>query len=360
MYKIAGELTAAVMHVAARSLATQGLSIFGDHSDVMAVRQTGFALLCSASVQEAHDLALVAHAATLATRVPFVHFFDGFRTSHEVNVIRPLPDEVLRELIDDHLVRAHRERALSPDHPVLRGTAQNPDVFFQAREASNPFHAIVPQVVQWTMDRFAALTGRAYLLFDYHGAPDAERVVVVMGSGHGAVEETVDALVAGGERVGVVNVRLFRPFYGEAFAGALPPTVRAIGVLDRTKEPGAPGEPLYQDVVTALAERVSTGALPVMPRVIGGRYGLSSKEFDPAMAKAVFDELTKDQPKNHFTVGIVDDVSHTSLEVDRSFTTEPDDVVRAVFYGLGADGTVSANKASVMIIGEGTDLYAQG
>ena len=345
MYKIAGELTPAVIHVAARTLATHALSIFGDQSDVMAVRPTGWAMLASSDVQAAQDLAAIAHTATLESRVPFLHFFDGFRTSHEVNVIRPLPDEVLRDLVDDHLVRAHRERALSPDHPVLRGTAQNPDVFFQAREASNPFHAIVPQVVQWTMDRFAELTGRAYHLFDYHGAPDAERVVVVMGSGAGAVEETVDALVAGGEKVGVVNVRLFRPFSGEAFAGALPPTVRAIAVLDRTKEPGAPGEPLYEDVVTALSERVSTGALPVMPRVIGGRYGLSSKEFDPAMAKAVFDELAKDQPKNHFTVGIVDDVSHTSLEVDRSFTTEPDDVVRAVFYGLGADGTVSANKS---------------
>ena len=360
MYKIAGELTPAVIHVAARTLATHALSIFGDQSDVMAVRQTGWAMLASSDVQAAQDLAAIAHAATLECRVPFLHFFDGFRTSHEVNVIHTLPDEVLRDLVDDHLVRAHRERALSPDHPMLRGTAQNPDVFFQAREASNPFHAIVPQVVQWTMDRFAELTGRAYHLFDYHGAPDAERVAVVMGSGTGAVEETVDALVAGGEKVGVVNVRLFRPFSAEAFAGALPPTVRAIAVLDRTKEPGAPGEPLYQDIVTSLSERVAAGARPAMPRVIGGRYGLSSKEFDPAMAKAVFDELAKDQPKNHFTVGIVDDVSHTSLEVDHSFTTEPDDVVRAVFFGLGADGTVSANKSSVKIIGEGTDLYAQG
>ena len=317
-------------------------------------------MLASSDVQAAQDLAAIAHAATLESRVPFLHFFDGFRTSHEVNVITELGDDVLRELVGDHLVRAHRERALSPDHPVLRGTAQNPDVFFQAREASNPFHAIVPQVVQWTMDRFADLTGRAYHLFDYHGAPDAERVVVVMGSGHGAVEETVDALVARGEKVGVVNVRLFRPFSPEAFAGALPPTVRAIAVLDRTKEPGAPGEPLYQDVVTVLAERTAAGDLPSMPRVTGGRYGLSSKEFDPAMAKAVFDELAKERPKNHFTVGIVDDVTHTSLEVDRSFTTEADDVVRAVFYGLGADGTVSANKNSIKIIGEETDLYAQG
>jgi pyruvate-ferredoxin/flavodoxin oxidoreductase len=359
MYKIAGELTPAVIHVAARTLATHALSIFGDQSDVMAVRQTGWALLASSDVQAAQDLAAVAHAATLECRVPFLHFFDGFRTSHEVNVITSLGDDVLRTLVDDHLVRAHRERALSPDHPVLRGTAQNPDVFFQAREAANPFHAIVPQVVQFTMDRFAELTGRAYHLFDYHGAPDAERVVVVMGSGAGALEETVDALTAAGEKVGVVNVRLYRPFAAEAFTASLPPTVRSIAVLDRTKEPGSLGEPLYQDVVTALAERAATDGAPT-PRVIGGRYGLSSKEFDPAMAKAVFDELERESPKRHFTVGIVDDVSHTSLDVDPSFTTEADDVVRAVFYGLGADGTVGANKNSVKIIGEGTDLYAQG
>jgi pyruvate-ferredoxin/flavodoxin oxidoreductase len=359
MYKIAGELTPAVIHVAARTLATHALSIFGDQSDVMAVRQTGWAMLASSDVQAAQDLAAVAHAATLECRVPFLHFFDGFRTSHEVNVVASLRDDVLRTLVDDHLVRAHRERALSPDHPVLRGTAQNPDVFFQAREASNPFHAIVPQVVQFTMDRFAELTGRAYHLFDYHGAPDAERVVVLMGSGAGALEETVDALTASGEKVGVVNVRLFRPFSPDALLGALPQSVRSIAVLDRTKEPGSVGEPLYQDVVTALAERAASGG-PAMPRVIGGRYGLSSKEFDPAMAKAVFDELAKESPKRHFTVGIVDDVSHTSLDVDPSFTTEADDVVRAVFYGLGADGTVGANKNSVKIIGEGTDLYAQG
>ncbi len=291
LYKIAGELTPAVIHVAARTVAAHALSIFGDHSDVMAVRQTGWAMLASSDVQAAQDLAAISHAATLESRVPFLHFFDGFRTSHEVNVITPLGDDELRELIDDHLVRAHRERGLSPDHPVLRGSAQNPDVFFQAREACTPFHAIVPQVVQWTMDRFARLTGRAYHLFDYHGAPDAERVLVLMGSGNGAAQETVDALVAGGERVGLVNVRLFRPFSGEAFAAALPSSVRSIAVLDRTKEPGALGEPLYQDVVTALAERVAEGALPSMPRVVGGRYGLSSKEFDPAMVKAVFDEL---------------------------------------------------------------------
>jgi pyruvate-ferredoxin/flavodoxin oxidoreductase len=360
LYKIAGELTPAVIHVAARTLATHALSIFGDQSDVMAVRQTGWAMLASSDVQAAQDLAAIAHASTLECRVPFLHFFDGFRTSHEVNVIDALEDDVLRALIDDHLVRAHRERALSPDRPVLRGSAQNPDVFFQAREAASPFHAIVPQVVQLTMDRFARLTGRAYHLFDYHGAPDAERVVVLMGSGYGAAAETVDALVAAGERVGVVNVRLYRPFSGEAFAAALPAGVRSIAVLDRTKEPGSIGEPLYQDVVTTLAERVAAGALPALPRIVGGRYGLASKEFDPAMVKAVLDELATDLPKRHFTVGIVDDVSNTSLDVDRSFGTESADVVRAVFYGLGADGTVSANKSSVKIIGEGTDLYAQG
>jgi pyruvate-ferredoxin/flavodoxin oxidoreductase len=357
MFKIAGELTPAVIHVAARTVATHALSIFGDQSDVMAVRTTGWAMLASSDVQGAHDLAAVAHAATLEARVPFVHFFDGFRTSHEVNVIEPLNDDVLHALIDDRLVRAHRERGLTPDHPVLRGTAQNPDVFFQAREAASPFHASVPAIVQATMDRFAEETGRSYHLFDYRGAPDAERVVVLMGSGNGAVAETVDELIRRGERIGVVNVHLFRPFSAEAFVRALPSSTRSIAVLDRTKEPGALGEPLYQDVITALTEHPLAGG---MPTVVGGRYGLSSKEFDPAMAKAVFDELAADRPKNHFTVGIVDDVSGSSLEVDRSFATEPDDVVRAVFYGLGADGTVSANKSSVKIIGETTDLFAQG
>ena len=359
MYKIAGELTPAVIHIASRTVATHALSIFGDHSDVMAVRQTGWAMLASSDVQAAQDLAAIAHASTLASRVPFIHFFDGFRTSHEVNTIVPLDEAVLRTLIDDGLIRAHRDRALSPDHPVLRGSAQNPDVFFQAREAVSPFYADVPDVVQRTMDRFAELTGRSYHLFDYHGRPDAERVVVLMGSGEGAVREAVDALDQRGDKVGVLNVRLFRPFSIEALADALPPTAQAIGVLDRTKEPGAVGEPLYQDVVTALAQRAASGDGP-MPRVIGGRYGLSSKEFDPAMAKAVFDELAKELPKPHFTVGIVDDVSHTSLDVDRSFVTEDDEVVRAVFFGLGADGTVSANKSSVKIIGEGTELNAQG
>jgi pyruvate-ferredoxin/flavodoxin oxidoreductase len=360
MYKIAGELTPAVIHVAARTLATHALSIFGDHSDVMGVRSTGWAMLASSDVQSAQDLAAIAHTATLGCRVPFLHFFDGFRTSHEVNVIEPLDDDVLRRLVDDHLVRAHRERALSPDHPVLRGSAQNPDVFFQAREASSPFHAIVPEIVQRTMARFADLTGRSYHLFDYHGHPDAERVVVAMGSSNGALIETVDELTASGERFGVLNVRLYRPFSADAFVASLPSTVTSIAVLDRTKEPGAPGEPLYQDVVTSLAERVAVGALPAMPIVIGGRYGLSSKEFDPSMAKAVFDVLPAERPKNHFTVGIVDDVSRTSLDVDRSFSAEADDVVRAVFYGLGADGTVSANRSSVKIIGDTTDLFAQG
>jgi len=360
MFKIAGELTPTVIHVAARTIATHALSIFGDQSDVMAARPTGWAMLASSSVQAAQDLAAVAHAATLEARLPFLHFFDGFRTSHEVNVIESLGDDVLREIVDDHLVRAHRERALSPDHPTLRGSAQNPDVFFQAREAGNPYYQVAPSIVQFTMDRFAELTGRRYHLFDYVGAPDAERVVVLMGSGVGAVTETVEVLASRGEKVGAVEVRLFRPFSTEAFAAALPPTVKAVAVLDRTKEPGAAGEPLYQDVVTALAEQVAAGRLTAMPRVIGGRYGLSSKEFSPAMAKAVFDELAKAEPKNHFTVGIVDDVSHTSLDVDPSFSTEQDDVVRAVFYGLGADGTVSANKSSVKIIGGGTDFYAQG
>jgi len=363
MFKIAGELTPFVMHVAARTIATHALSIFGDHSDVMAARTTGFAMLASSSVQEAQDLALVAHAATLGTRVPFLHFFDGFRTSHEMGKIRPLDDDDLRALIDDTLVRAHRERGLSPERPRLRGSAQNPDVFFQAREACSPFYAAVPDVVQSTMDQLAERTGRAYRLFDYVGHPEAERVLVLMGSGAGAAEETVEALVAAGERVGLVKVRLYRPFSAEAFVAALPTSTRAIAVLDRTKEPGAPGEPLYQDVQTSLAEELQVGRARFelgSPFVIGGRYGLSSKEFTPAMVKAVLDELTGREPRNHVTVGIVDDVSGSSLPVDHSFSTEPADVVRAVFYGLGADGTVSANKNSIKIIGEHTDLHAQG
>ncbi|MGZ8582459.1 MAG: pyruvate:ferredoxin (flavodoxin) oxidoreductase [Actinomycetota bacterium] len=363
MFKIAGELTPFVMHVAARTVATHALSIFGDQSDVMAVRTTGFALLCSSSVQEAQDLALVAHAATLETRVPFLHFFDGFRTSHEVAKIEALADADLRALIDDRLVRAHRARALSPEHPVLRGSAQNPDVFFQAREASNPFYLAAPDAVQATMDRLAERTGRAYHLFDYAGHPDAERVLVMMGSGCGAAEEAVDALVAHGERVGVVKVRLFRPFSPGALLSALPETTRSLMVLDRTKEPGAIGEPLYQDVVTAISEEVGAGRSQLrggMPRVLGARYGLASKEFTPAMAKAALDALDDPGAPQHSTVGIVDDVTNASLPVEAGFDTEHEETVRAVFYGLGSDGTVSANKNSIKIIGERTDLHAQG
>ncbi len=362
MYKIAGELTATVFHVAARSLAAQGLSIFGDQSDVMAARQTGWAMLASSSVQEAQDLALIAHAATLEARVPFLHFFDGFRTSHEVMKIEPLADDDLRAMIDDDLVRAHRARGLNPERPFMRGTAQNPDVYFQAREAANPFYLACPSILQRRMDAFAALTGRHYHLFDYAGAPDAERVVVLMGSGAETAEETAAALRRQGEKVGVLKVRLFRPFSVEHVVRALPASVRAIAVLDRTKEPGSAGEPLYQDVVAAVSEALASGTAPFtrFPRVIGGRYGLSSKEFTPAMAKAVFDELQQEHPTSHFTVGIVDDVTHTSLEVDPSFSTEDPETVRCLFYGLGSDGTVGANKNSIKIIGEDTANYAQG
>jgi len=360
MYKIAGELTPTVIHVAARSLAVQALSIFGDQSDVMAARATGFAMLCSASVQEAMDLALVAHAASLRTRIPFLHFFDGFRTSHEVAKTEIVPDEVIRKLIDDCLVFDHRARALSPDHPVLRGTAQNPDVYFQARETVNPYYAACPDATQKAMDEFAGLTGRQYRLFEYHGHPEAERVLVLMGSGCEAVHETVDYLNARGERVGVVKVRLYRPFDMKRFVGALPPSVHALAVLDRTKEPGSAGEPLYLDCVGALHEERQTGKPRAVPKVVGGRYGLSSKEFTPAMVKAVFDNLAQDKPKNHFTVGIHDDVTHTSLAYDAALGIEPDDVFGALFYGLGADGTVGANKNSIHIIGENTPNYAQG
>jgi pyruvate-ferredoxin/flavodoxin oxidoreductase len=358
LYKIAGEFLPAVIHVAARTLATHALSIFGDHSDVMACRQTGMALLASTSVQEAQDLALVSHAATLRTRVPFLHFFDGFRTSHEVSKIVGIDDESIRAMIDDNLVVDHRLRALDPDQPVLRGTAQNPDVFFQAREASNPMYLAVPDAVQAEMDKFAELTGRQYNLFDYHGHPEAEKVIVVMGSGAGTVVEAVDALVADGHKVGMVNVRLYRPFDVAAFIAALPATTDAIAVLDRTKEPGAPGEPLYLDVVAALAQAWPDNAK--LPRVIGGRFGLSSKEFTPPMAMAVFDEVSAEAPRREFTVGIVDDVTRLSLDYDPDRWSEPDSVTRAVFYGLGSDGTVGANKNSVKIIGEKTSLYAQG
>jgi len=362
MYKVAGELTSTVFHVAARALAAQALSIFGDHSDVMATRATGFALLASNSVQEVTDLALIATAASLESRIPFLHFFDGFRTSHEVAKITALTPEQLRAVIDDETVRAHRARSLSPDRPVLRGSAQNPDVYFQAREAVNPYYLACPGVVQRVMDRFAKVVGRSYHLFDYVGAPDAQRVIILMGSGAEAAEEAVDYLVARGEKVGALKVRLFRPFSVRDFVAALPKTVETLAVLDRTKEPGAAGEPLYQDVLTALMETM-TGAqppLPSMPRVIGGRYGLSSKEFTPAMVKGVFDEMAATEPKNHFTVGIEDDVTNTSLTYDPSFSTEDPGTVRALFYGLGADGTVSANKNSIKIIGEDTDNYAQG
>ncbi len=355
MYKIAGELTPTVFHIAARTVATHALSIFGDHSDVMAARPTGFALLCSSSVQQAQDLALVAHAATLRSRVPFLHFFDGFRTSHEVATIEPVDDAVLKEMIDEDLIAAHRLRSLEPSRPVIRGTAQNPDVFFQAREAGNRFHDAVPGVVQEEMDRFAAITGRQYRLFDYVGHPEAERVVVLMGSAAGAATEAVEALAAAGEKVGLVVVRLYRPFDGTAFREALPSPVERIAVLDRTKEPGAVGEPLYMDVVTALAERHTAA-----PLVVGGRYGLSSKEFTPAMAMAVFANLAEASPRNHFTIGIVDDVTRTSLPWDPAACREREEVVRAVFFGLGSDGTVGANKSSVKIVGERTGLYAQG
>ncbi|MHB8667233.1 MAG: pyruvate:ferredoxin (flavodoxin) oxidoreductase [Burkholderiales bacterium] len=358
MFKIAGELTPAVFHIAARTVATHALSIFGDHSDVMAARTTGWAMLASASVQEAQDMAMIAQMATLRSRIPFMHFFDGFRTSHEVNKLDLLLEEEVRALIDEDLVAAHRARALNPDRPVLRGSAQNPDVFFQAREACNSFYAAVPGIVQASMSRFAKLTRRRYGLFDYQGAADAERVLVQMGSGTGASGEAVRALVARGEKVGLVTVRLYRPFDAQALVAALPKSVRAIAVLDRTKEPGAVGEPMYQDVVTALAEAWPQGS--TAPQVIGGRYGLSSKEYTPAMAKAALDELAQTQRKRHFTVGIVDDVTHLSLAVDQDFDTEGEGVTCAVFYGLGADGTVGATKNSVKIIGENTPLHAQG
>jgi pyruvate-ferredoxin/flavodoxin oxidoreductase len=361
MFKIAGELTACVIHVAARTIATHALSIFGDHSDVMAARMTGFALLSSNSVQEAHDFALVAQAASLEARIPFLHFFDGFRTSHELNKIHVLEDDDLRTLIDEKLVRQHRERGLTPEHPLLHGTAQNPDVFFQARESVNPFYRACPTIVQNAMNRFAEQTGRSYHLFDYVGSPDAERVIVLMGSGAGAAEETVEYLRSRGEKVGIIKVRLFRPFASDAFLAALPKSARAMAILDRTKEPGAVGEPMYSEIVTALAEAngvVKDGR--TLQVVIGGRYGLSSKEFTPAMTKAVFDELLRESPKNHFTVGINDDVTHTSLRYDSSFSTEKQRTTRALFYGLGSDGTVGANKNSIKIIGENTQNYAQG
>jgi pyruvate-ferredoxin/flavodoxin oxidoreductase len=358
MYKIAGELTSAVFHVASRSLAAQALSIFGDHQDVMAARTTGFGLLAASSVQAAQDLALISHAATLEARVPFVHFFDGFRTSHEINKIDLIPVEHIREMIDMELVYDHRKRALNPDNPFIRGTAQNPDVYFQGRETVNRFYQETPAIVQRTMDRFAEKSGRHYQLFEYHGDPQAERVIIVMGSAANTVRQTIDALPEKG--LGVINVRLYRPFSAEHLLQAIPESARSIAVLDRTKEIGASGEPLYQDVITVLAEAAGDGRIASMPRVIGGRYGLSSKEFTPAMVKAIFEELVHTTPKNHFTIGIQDDVTHTSLDFDTSFNIESDEVTRALFFGLGSDGTVGANKNSIKIIGENTNLYCQG
>ena len=362
MYKIAGELTSMCMHVSARTVATHALSIFGDHSDVMAVRQTGFGLLASASVQEAHDFAAVAQRAAMLSRVPFLHFFDGFRTSHEVAKMEELTDDDLRQMIPDELVASHRGRALTPDRPSIRGTAQNPDAFFQAREACNTFYAAAADHVQAAMDHFGKITGRRYKLFEYVGHPEAERILVIMGSGAETAQEAVEYLVARGEKVGLVKVRLYRPFDLGRFMAALPRTTHHIAVLDRTKEPGALGEPLYQDVVTALreAEQAHIDRFHHQLTVIGGRYGLSSKEFTPAQVKAVYDELGKPRPRRHFTVGINDDVTHLSLKVDPTFDTEPADVVRALFFGLGADGTVGANKNSIKIIGEDTPNFAQG
>ena len=361
MYKIAGELTPTVLHVSARALAAQALSIFGDHSDVMACRATGYAMLCSNSVQEVMDFALISQAATLESRVPFLHFFDGFRISHEVNKIEKISHEVVRAMIDEDLVTQIRERGMTPDRPIIRGTSQNPDVYFQGRETVNPYYARLPGIVQGVMDRFAKLTGRQYRLYEYVGAADAERVIALMGSGAGAVEETVQHLNARGEKVGLLKVRLFRPFDAAALLAALPASVRKIAVLDRTKEPGSDGEPLYKDVVAAAAQAAADGSLAAMPRIVGGRYGLSSKEFTPAMVKGIYDELARDKPKNFFTVGIIDDVSDSNLAWDPDFRVDANAGVTAcVFYGLGSDGTVSANKNSIKIISEETDNYGQG
>ena len=362
MYKIAGELTSTVFHVAARSIAAQALSIFGDHSDVMGVRASGFAMLSSGSTQEAHDFALISQAATLKSRIPFVHFFEGFRVSHEIAKIEILADEDIQAMIDDKLVHEHRARGLSPDHPVIRGTAQNPDVYFQARETVNPYYDATPGIVQDMMDKFASRVGRQYKLFDYVGAPDADRVIVILGSGGKAVAETVKHLNAQGEKLGVVEVRLYRPFSVKHLLEAIPATVKVVATLDRTKEPGGAGEPLYQDIITAFNEGLDDGSAPfaAMPKVIGGRYGLSSKEFTPAMVKGVFDEMAKDNPMNHFAVGIEDDVSKKSIAYDPGFSIENENTIRALFFGLGSDGTVGANKNSIKIIGEETDNFAQG
>ena len=360
MYKIAGELTPAVFHIAARSLAAQGLSIFGDHQDIMAARTTGFAILGSASVQEAHDFALIAQAATLRSRIPFMHFFDGFRTSHEVNKLELIADDEIKKMIPDELIFEHRKRALNPDHPFIRGTAQNPDVYFQGRETVNQFYDNTPGIVDKEMRAFEKMTGRKYELFDYCGAPDAEQVIIIMGSGGETVSETVIALNAAGAQTGVIQVRLFRPFSLAHFITALPASVKSIAVLDRTKESGAAGEPLYQDVLATLVSALQQGKLKQLPHIIGGRYGLSSKEFTPAMVKAVFDELKKKDPKNNFTIGINDDVSFTSLDYDPEYILDESAWRQGLFFGLGADGTVGANKNTIKIIGENTDLFAQG
>ena len=356
MYKIAGELTPTVFHIAARALATHALSIFGDHSDVMAVRTTGFAQLFGSNPQQAMDMAMIAHAATLKSKIPFLNIFDGFRTSHELNKVSVIPDEVIRAMIDEHAVNEHRHRALNPEHPFIRGTAQNPDVFFQSREACNKYYKAVPTIVQDTMDKFATLTGRSYKLFEYYGHPEAEKVIIIMGSGYGPVHEVVDYLNANAEKVGYVLVHLFRPFSVSHFIGALPATVKKIAILDRCKEPGAIGEPLYMDIVTAMQTQWHFE----MPLMIGGRYGLASKEFNPGMAKAVFDELDKLHPKHQFTIGIDDDVTHTSLEWDKHFSLEQHHHFRGQFFGLGADGTVSANKNTIKIIGDVTGDEVQG
>ena len=360
MFKIAGELTSTVFHVAARALATSALSIFGDHSDVMAVRTTGFALLSSASVQEAQDSALIAQAATLEARVPFLHFFDGFRTSHELNTLELLDDSVLRAMIDDRLVREHRARALNPENPFVRGTAHNPDTFFQAREAVNPYYLAVPGIVENAFNRFATLTGRQYKLFEYEGAPDAERVLILMGSGAETARKTVKALVAAGEKVGVIQIRLYRPFSAAHLLAALPVSARRIAVLEQCKEPGATGDPVYQDVIASLASVVARGERAMLPLVVGGRYGLSSKDFPPPLVKAALDELKAEKPRHGFTLGINDDVTHLSLNAEAGFSIEKPTVKSAVFFGLGADGTVGANKNSVKIIAEDAGLFAQG
>jgi pyruvate-ferredoxin/flavodoxin oxidoreductase len=363
MYKIAGELTSTVFHIASRSIAAQGLSIFGDHQDVMATRQTGFAMLCSSSVQEAQDIALISQAATLKARVPFLHFFDGFRTSHEINTIEPISDEQIGKMMDADLIHAHRSRAMSPENPFIRGTAQNPDTYFQARETVNPYYAATPGIVQSYMDRFAKITGRQYDLVEYYGAPDAEHVVIMMGSGADVMDETLVYLSEQGDKkFGLIKLHLYRPFPADALLANIPASVRTIAVLDRTKEPGSRGEPLYKDVVTAMAEGLSENRLPcnTFPKIIGGRYGLSSKDFTPAMAKGVLDELRKDNPKNHFTIGIHDDLTHTSLDFDPAFIVDQPGVISAMFYGQGSDGTVGANKNSIKIIGGETDLQTQG